>query len=63
MTLSKGIYKKREGTHNSKAVVYEGETYSSLEKLAKHLKTSPQLLRYYLKRDKPFGGQFIDYAL
>jgi hypothetical protein len=63
MTLTKGIYKKREGTHNAKPVIYEGETYSSLEKLAKHLKTSPQLLRYYLKRDKPFGGSWIDYAL
>ena len=46
-----------------KPVIYEGERYPSLEKLAQALGTSAQLLRYYLKRDKPFGGQYIDYAI
>jgi hypothetical protein len=55
--------KSRGNAHNAKPVIYEGETYPSLEQLAISLKTTPQLLRYYLKRDKPFGGEYIDYAL
>lgn len=47
----------------SKPIVYEGKSYPSLEQLARELKTSAQLLRYYLKRDKPFGGSYIDYKL
>ena len=62
MTKTRDIYSKRQGSHNAKAVIYEGETYPSLEQMAKAFKTSPQLIRYYLKRDKPFGGSYVDYA-
>ena len=64
MTKTRNIQKnKRSGSHNSKSVIYDGITYPSLEQMAKALKTSPQLIRYYLKRDAPFGGLYIDYAI
>ena len=49
--------------HNAKPVIFDGQTYPSLEKLAKALGTSPQHLRYYLQRDKPFAGSYIDYKI
>ena len=49
--------------YNAKPIVYENKHYPSMEELARQLKTSPQLLRYYLKNDKPFGGSYLDYVL
>jgi len=48
---------------NAKPVIYEGREFPSLEALARHHKTTGQLLRYYLKNDKPFGGSYIDYKI
>ena len=46
-----------------KALIWNGQEFPSLEEMARQLRQSPQGLRYYLKKDKPFQGYVIDYKI
>ena len=61
---NKGIYKYNrmsKGKHMKKPLVWGGLKFESNEEMAKFTKSSPQLIRHYLKKDMPFYTQCIDY--
>jgi len=54
------------GKHAKKPLVWGGLKFESNEDMANFVKTSSQLIRHYLKKDKPFPevrGCHIDYAI
>lgn len=54
-------FKKGRKAHNRKRVVHDGIEYESSHEMAVRFRTSPSLIRYYLRTDKPFCGECIDY--
>jgi len=47
---------------NVRRCMYDGKTYESISALGRELNVAPQVLFYYIRNSKPFGGSLIEYA-
>jgi hypothetical protein len=61
--MEKKNYIEKRGAHNAIPVVYDGLKYPSIRELARDIDMSPELIRYYLKNNKPINNKYINYAI